>query len=199
MTRPPILHLPRNIVLVGFMGSGKSTVGRALAERLRWPLIDTDHSIVQEAGGRSIASVFLEEGESGFRDRESDAVQSVCARSGQVIATGGGTAVRSENVFALRSAGVIVWLTARPDVVVARTRRAARTRPMLGSFPGDEPVEDNVILERVLSLLAERAPHYQAASDIVVDTSDRPPVAIAAEIHRKAERWEPHQREAPRR
>jgi len=174
--------LPRNIALIGFMGSGKSTVGRSLARRLGWRFVDTD-AVIERAAGRSIPDVFRQEGEAAFREREADAVASVGAGEGQVIAAGGGAVLRRENADALRNAGLVVWLTARADVVVARTERRVSDRPLLAAKTGND------LLTHILTLLGERGPAYQSAAHLVVDTSDRAPDAIATEIVRKAQKW----------
>ena len=177
--------LPRNIGLIGFMGSGKTTVGRALSEQLGWAFTDTDAWISERAQGRSVADLFAADGEAGFRRLEADALRAVCAGDAQVIATGGGAVLHANNVAALRRACLVIWLTARPDVVVARTRAAAPLRPLLADHAGS----DHALLTHILRLLGERGPLYQAAAHLIVDTSDREPSAIAAEIRRKAARW----------
>jgi shikimate kinase len=179
-------HLPRNIALVGFMGCGKTTVGRLLAERLGWRFVDTDALLVERAGGvRDIPAIFAEEGEAAFREREAAAVREACAGERGVIATGGGAVLRSKNADSLRNSGLVVWLTARPDVVVARTQRTAAARPLLAK---DAACPEDLLV-RVLTLLGERAHHYKAAAHVVVDTSDRPPRSVVEEIIRKAERY----------
>ena len=174
---------PQNIVLIGFMGSGKTTVGRALARRRGWRFVDTDERI-RRAAGRDVPALFAEEGEAAFREREAEIVREVAAGQRQVIATGGGAVLRPENVSALRESGLVVWLTARPEVVVARTQHRAADRPLLAGGGGD-------LLAHVLRMLGERGPLYQAAAHVIVDTSDRVPSAIAAEIERRAERPTP--------
>src|ERR1700712_5221978 len=100
-----------NIVLIGYRGSGKSSIGRFLAERTCREFIDTDHVIVQQAGC-TIREIFEREGETGFRSRESAAIQQACSRENIVIAAGGGAILRPENVAALRTNGRILWLKA---------------------------------------------------------------------------------------
>lgn len=178
-------NLPPNITLVGFMGSGKTTVGRLLARRLGWSFVDTDE-IVARASGKSIPEVFAEEGEEGFRDRETQAILGVAAGEKQVIATGGGAVLRAENGAALRAAGPVIWLTVRPEVVVARTARRAAERPLLARA-SEEGNGD--LLAHILRMLGERGPKYQAVAHLVVDASDRAPHAVAAEIERRAGRW----------
>lgn len=161
---------PRNVVLVGFMGAGKTAVGRALAERLGFELYDTDEMVVAEAG-RSIAEVFAREGEQGFREREADAVLRACAGTGRVIACGGGAVLNLRNYGVLRGAGTVVYLRAAPDTLRERVGDG-RDRPMLAGDTG----------RRFDALLAERAPVYESAADLLVDTDDRTPAEIAAEI-----------------
>lgn len=172
----------RNIALVGFMGSGKTTVGRILADRLGWTFVDTDAEIERIAGSE-IPVLFQTEGETAFRDRESSVVRAVCAGEGQVISTGGGVVLRPENVAVLRDAAHVVWLTARPDVIVARVGGRAQTRPVLARGAND-------LLTHVLTLLGERGPCYQSAAHRIVDTSDRSPSSVVGEIIRKWEREE---------
>jgi shikimate kinase len=150
-----------NIVLVGFMGTGKSAVGAALAARLGWELVDTD-TLVAAAAGCAIAAVFAYEGEAAFRERESAAVAEATARDRAVIATGGGVLGRDENVRRLKATGTLVCLTARPEVILARTA-PWEDRPLLAGAADPRG--------RVEALLAARAPRY-ALADLTVDTSD---------------------------
>jgi shikimate kinase len=173
---------PQNIILIGFMGSGKSTVGRVLRRLLgeEWRYIDTDKRLV-EVMGKTIPEIFETEGEIAFRDRESQIVLGVTMGQNQVIATGGGVVLREENIAAIRSSGIVVWLTARPEVIVERTGRKPGKRPLIAKAGED-------VLAYVLGMLGERGPLYQKAAHIIVDASDRGPEAIAREILRKAER-----------
>lgn len=173
--------MPPNIVLVGFMGTGKSTIGRALARRLEWRFVDTDQ-VIERVAGASIPTLFLQEGEQAFRDRETTAILGISAGERQVIATGGGAVLREDNVAALRGAGVVVLLTAQPEVILERVSRRPEQRPILN---GDEPP-----LTRILRLLGERGPSYQRAAHAIVDTSERSPNAIVDELVRLAERWQ---------
>ncbi len=160
------------------MGSGKSTVGRLVAELLGWKLVDTDALIVRLAGCSIPEQFAAEGGEAAFRDRESQIVLGITAGQNQVIATGGGAPLREENAAALRGAGRVVWLTARPDIVVKRTAHRQGARPLLAGAD-EEP------LTRVLRMMGERSPVYQRLAELVVDTSDRPPMAVAREIVRR--------------
>ncbi|MGQ9525428.1 MAG: shikimate kinase [Armatimonadota bacterium] len=151
----------RNLVLVGFMGTGKSEIGRAVAERVGRPFMDTD-AIVEARDGRPISLIFEESGEEYFRDLESAAVAEAASQTGVVIATGGGALGRSKNVEALKATGVLVCLTARPEVIIHRVRGQGVDRPLLRC--GDP-------LGRIRSLLAARAEDY-AKAHAQVDTSD---------------------------
>ncbi len=184
MTLNPSQTLLRNVVLVGFMGSGKTTVGRALAALTGWALADTDDEIVQNANGATIPELFARHGEAAFRDREAHAVQTVCTRENQIIATGGGAILRPENVEALQNAGRVVWLTARPEVVVLRVQAARHERPILATGANTDGGETS-LLTHVLTLLGQRGPLYQAAAHLIVDSSDKAPDVLARHIARK--------------
>jgi shikimate kinase len=170
--------MPHNIVLIGFMGSGKSTVGKLIAELLGWTLVDTDALVVRLAGCSIPEQFAAENGEAAFRERESQIVLGISAGEHQVIATGGGVPLREDNAAALRGAGKVVWLTARPEIVVRRTASRRIARPLLDTAE-EEP------LTRVLRMMGERGPIYQRVAELVVDTSDRPPIAVAREIIRR--------------
>lgn len=154
----------RNIVLTGFMGTGKSTVGELLAERLNRPFVDTD-SVIEQRFGMTIPAIFQAEGEAGFRRRESIVVQSLAEVHGQVIATGGGTLLEPTNRRLLESTGVVVCLVARPDVIERR----------LGDGEG-RPLAPNW-----RALLDERHSVYDSLPHHV-DTSDREPGQVAEEV-----------------
>ncbi len=153
---------PKNIVLIGFMGSGKSTVGRELQHRLGYPLVDMDQVIEQRAG-KSIAAIFAAEGEAAFRDRESALLQELNDPSAvrRIISTGGGVIGRDLNRAMLRHLGYVVWLHAPLAVIVERTGRN-RDRPLLHT---EDPVA------RIEALLALRKPLYAETAHLQVDTS----------------------------
>src|SRR5437762_1116219 len=115
------MSYPANIVLVGFMGTGLSVVGKRLAAQLGYQFVDTDEQIVA-AAGRPIPELFQDEGEAGFRERETALLKSLAAAHGTVIATGGGALGRPENLTILRELGPLVCLAARPEIILSRTQ-----------------------------------------------------------------------------
>lgn len=157
----------RNLVLVGMMGVGKSTVGAILAERLARPLVETD-ALVEGEAGRRISEIFAEEGEAGFRERERRAVKGAASRGGQVVSAGGGAVLDDRNVAELRRHGVLVLLDAPADVLATRLETAS-DRPLLD----DEPPR------RLHALLDERAPAYREVADHTVDATAGPEAVVA--------------------
>jgi shikimate kinase/3-dehydroquinate synthase len=162
-----------NIVLAGFMATGKTTVGSAVAASLGWEFVDTD-GLIQQAAGRSIPEIFARETEAGFRAREREAVALAAAREHVVIAVGGGALLDVVNRNALEVGGLLICLDADESVILQRlvTKETTSSRPLLA---GDDPAS------RVRALLAARGPHY-ATLPLHVDTSGRPVEDIAAEI-----------------
>jgi shikimate kinase len=151
----------RNIVLTGFMATGKSSVGRQLALRLEYDFVDVDCLIEAEAH-MSIPEIFTSQGEAAFRELEARMVERAAARIGCVIATGGGAIVDPRNFESLSRSGIIVTLTADPDTILSRIGTGT-DRPML---KGGER------RERIQNLLAARASTY-AKAHLTVDTSRR--------------------------
>lgn len=157
-----ILPRSENIVLIGLMGSGKSTVGRLVAQMLGFHFADTDHMIMEEAGC-SIPDIFAREGEAGFRLRESAALRSLLGRRHCVIATGGGIVTQGRNGPLLRHLGFITWLEADPRLLARRTA-GNNDRPLLR---GEEPP-----LQKLERLLAERKPLYKELADLRIQTDE---------------------------
>ena len=160
-----------NLILVGFMGVGKSSVGRRLSHLLGRPFVDADEWI-EELAGRDIPSIFSEEGEAAFRDYETKVARRIASRRGLVVATGGGMLGRAENVRLLRSTGTLICLTADPERILERTRPWS-SRPLLAG--AENP------LQTVRALLAQRASQYNQA-ELSVDTTDRTIEEVAEEL-----------------
>jgi shikimate kinase len=164
------------LVLTGFMASGKSAVGRALAARLGRRFIDSDHEIIVRAG-KPIARIFAEDGEAAFRALEREVIAALAAApEPAVIATGGGALVDNANYEALSRAATIICLAARPEVLARRVSASNVARPKL--MEGNLPLE-----ERIAQLMEQRREAY-ARADITVDTSDLSVSAAAARVLR---------------
>ena len=148
----------KNIVLIGFMGTGKTTIATQLANKLRLRYISTD-SLIEKRENRTINEIFTKEGEDYFRDVESDVIREVSSQEGLVIDTGGGVVMREENLTNLKSTGVVICLTADEEAIMARTKKY-KHRPLLN-------VEDPKL--KIRSLLAKRTPLY-AKCDHSIDT-----------------------------
>lgn len=161
------------IFLIGFMASGKTTVGRLLAERLDWTFVDLD-KVIEDGAGRTVAEIFALEGEAGFRKRETDALQEVAKRRTVVVATGGGAPCREENIEAMLAAGRVFWLDVPPEEAVRRAGKASG-RPLLDGAA--DPVE------AARKLLDRRLPFYRRAHAGVV-TIDQSPSEIVNELLR---------------
>lgn len=164
----------RSIALIGFMGTGKTTVGKRLARRLGYQFVDSDSEIEHRAGV-PVRTIFQEQGEAAFRSLESDTIAALVTQPNQVISTGGGTILQTKNADLLRANCLVVWLTASPGVILKRVGNA-ETRPLLANAA--DP------LARIRQLLDARSRLYQAAAHLRVDTTHRKPEAIVDEIVR---------------
>jgi shikimate kinase len=153
----------KQLVLIGLMGAGKTTVGHACADKLGRDFVDPDDIVIKLAGGMTVDEIFATGGEPHFRALEKQAVTDVCASTAPlVIACGGGTVLDAENRKRLQRAGTIVWLQAPVEVLAARVGDGA-TRPLLRDDPAGA----------LTRLAALREVAYDAAADVTVDTSDR--------------------------
>lgn len=165
-----------HIYLMGYRGSGKSSVGRRLAERLGLPVVDTD-TLVESEASQSIRDIFLAEGEAGFRQRETTAVaRAAAASTPTVIALGGGAILRPENQRIIGSTGRVVWLRGSPASLLARIQAdqtTAERRPALS------PLSD---YDEIVEILAAREPIYRQLANLTVDTDGRTPDELVAEI-----------------
>ncbi|CAN5789270.1 shikimate kinase AroK [soil metagenome] len=171
---------PPGLALIGYRGSGKSTVGRLLADRLGRPFVDADKEIEARAG-RSIASIFANQGEAAFRDLEAAVLLDLIGRTdGAVLATGGGVILRESNREALRRYGFVAWLTADPETLVKR----------LGSDPAGRPaLTSSGLLGEINEVLESRSPLYRAVADLSVDTSKDHPAEVAEAVLVAWKQW----------
>ncbi len=159
------------IFLIGFMASGKTTVGRLLAERLEWAFVDLD-KLIEDGAGKTVADIFAAEGEAGFRKRETEAVRGVAKRREVVVATGGGAPCREENVEAMLTEGRVFWLDVSPEEAVRRAGSASG-RPLL-----DREADP---LAAARKLLDARRPFYKRAH-AGVETDGRTPKEIVDDL-----------------
>jgi shikimate kinase len=162
---------PGNIFLVGMMGAGKTTVGKALARRLGCDFVDCDREIVERTGV-PIATIFEIEGEAGFRSRETAVLAELAMRQNAVIATGGGAILAEENRRVMREHGTVVYLRAALDHLHERTRRS-NTRPLLAT--GDRRAT-------LASLLEVRDPLYRDAAHLVIESGSPSAASLAGRI-----------------
>lgn len=149
-----------NVALIGFMGAGKSAVGRALASRKNRTFVETD-SLVEQRAGMSIGDIFSRFGEEWFRELESEIISRVTQMTDAVISCGGGAVLREQNVAALKESSIVVFLDVAPETVLQRIGSGSRIRPLL-----DEPDRES----RVRQLIVIRQPLYLSSADIVVQT-----------------------------
>ncbi len=160
----------RNLALIGFMGAGKSCVGRLAAERLHFDFLDTDESIEAQVG-KSITSIFAQEGEPAFREYERQIVLQLNQRKGTVIATGGGLPVNPLNLADLKAHALVVYLWASPQSLWERVRRQ-RHRPLL---------QDPDPLANIQRLLSARDPFYRQA-DVLVNSERRSVMEVTQQV-----------------
>jgi shikimate kinase len=164
------------VFLIGYRGTGKTTVARELASRLGYESVDAD-DIVEEAVGLSIAEIFAKSGEAGFRELESQAIEALVGKRRIVIGLGGGAVLRDDNRQAIRGAGgAVVWLTASVPTILARLEADTATvsrRPNLTKSGGHEEVE---------ALLAARTPLYHECATLIVDTEGKSAADVAEQI-----------------
>lgn len=162
-----------NIVLIGFMGCGKSTLARILSQKLGWPAISTD-AAVESKEGKKIADIFKDSGEERFRRLEHEAVLEVANKKGVIVDCGGGVVLNPKNIEVLKKAGTMVFLSCDADVIYKRVKIQPK-RPLL-----DVPDP----LAKIKQLLKERQPYYQQA-DLTLDTSDGDLARVAQELMQK--------------
>lgn len=167
-------HKKKNIILIGFMGSGKTSVGIKLSYRLKYPFCDTDRQI-ERMQGKSISEIFASKGEAYFRQMETDCIKKLISDNAggtYIFSTGGGTPVKEENRELLKQLGMVVYLKVSADVVYNRLKGDTK-RPLLQT---DNPKA------RIEELLKMRQDAYESAADIVIDTDGKNLNDIVEEI-----------------
>lgn len=164
-----------NLALIGYRGTGKSHVARLLAEQLNWPMVDADIYVEQQAG-KTIAEIFSENGESGFRDLESRALEELTHDSRQILSLGGGVVLREDNRKRIADHCFTVWLTASPSEIVRRLSRDASTEARRPSLTGKSTCDE------VEEVLTARLPLYQQCADITIDTAGLTPDQVTQSV-----------------
>ena len=165
----------QNMILIGFMGAGKTSVGEELAGRFGKTLIDTDR-MIEERAGMSISDIFAVQGEEAFRRLETEVLEQLISEaSGEMISVGGGLPLREENRKLLKKLGTIIYLRVRPETVLARLK-GDTTRPLLQGVD---------VEEKVNSLLSKRGPIYEMAADRIISVDGRSVEQIADAIIEK--------------
>ena len=159
-----------NLALVGFMGTGKSSVGRLLADELQFSFVDTDH-LIEGRVGLSISAIFANQGEAVFRRLEADVVQEFTTERDLVISTGGGLVINPDNMASLKTHALVVCLWAAPETIFERIRTQTH-RPLLQT---EDP------LGKIREMLAVRAPFYRQA-DVLIHTEMRPPRDVVQQV-----------------
>lgn len=160
-----------NIFLIGFMGTGKTTVCRKLNKLLSLSEMDIDHEIeIQQ--GMAIKDIFEKQGEGGFRNLESAVIHELTHKTNYVVSCGGGVVLRPENIVNMKKSGIVVLLRATPETIFERVKHG-KSRPLL---------EGHMDVDYIAQLIKNREKAYEAAADIKVDTDGKPPQVIAEEI-----------------
>ncbi len=164
--------MKNNIILIGFMGSGKTTIGNRLSHEMNRPMLDTD-SLIEEKQGRGITEMFAAEGEAFFRQLETECLQELLTgENAQIIATGGGLPMKEENRPLLKQLGTVVYLKVTAGEVVQRLA-GDTTRPLL---------QGNDFVEKTTALLEKREAVYEETADIVIDTTGKDKNRIVHEV-----------------
>lgn len=164
----------RNIFLIGFMGSGKSTIAAALSEMYEIETVEMD-SLIAEREGISISEIFARFGEEYFRGLETNLLKELQVKQNAVVSCGGGTPMREENVAAMKQNGTVVLLTASPDTIYQRVKNS-HDRPLL---------ENNKNIPYIAGLMERRREKYEAAADIIMETDGKDRLTVCKELVQK--------------
>ncbi len=166
-----------NIILIGFRGTGKTTVGKLLANRLKRDFVDTD-VYIEKGIGKTIQEIFEKEGEKGFRNIEAEAIEKISKMENMVIAAGGGVVLKSENIKNLKNNGCLILLEATPEVIYNRLIQDEKTAQQRPSLTKKNPYEE------IKHLIVQRQQFYEDAADYKIDTSNITCEEIVEEIDR---------------
>ena len=164
--------MANNIVLIGFMGTGKSAISKGLNKKYGLDIIDTD-ALIEKREGRKISKIFEENGEEYFRNLETELLKELASSDNLVISCGGGMALRDENAALMKEAGTVFLLSATPETIYHRVK-GNNNRPLL---------RGHMNVEYIGELLEKRLPKYEAAADVVIDVNYRSVDDICKEIY----------------
>ena len=170
----------KNIFLIGFMGAGKSTIARAIKQKLGYPVVEMDERIVKEQG-MPISKIFETYGELYFRELETKLIQSLNQQEPTIVSCGGGVAMRQENVDCMRDGGSVVFLTATPQTIYERVKNST-DRPLLNGHMNVAYISELMEVRRPKYNQPHSCPKYEAAADILVATDGKTKEEIAEEI-----------------
>ena len=170
-----------NIFIIGYRCTGKTTVGRALAERLGMEFIDADDYLVGKAG-KTIKRIFAVDGEKAFRDLEEQCLAEIAGRDNQVVAAGGGAVLRQSNVNCMKRSGTVVLLEADADTIYRRITGDPKTDAQRPSLTGKSQFDE------IVHLLEYRKPFYDCAADLTLDSSKLTPSELVDSIVQQAKR-----------
>ncbi len=160
--------MPKKIILIGYRATGKSTVGRLLAEKFGLPFLDLDQYLVRKMG-RSIREVVAEKGWEYFRAREKEALLEMAGRSPMVLACGGGAVLHEKEFISLKKGALVVWLSAQPETIAKRLAKDSSTRENRPSLTGKD------VLEEIKEVLISRLPLYRKFADLIIETDQQSP------------------------
>ncbi len=172
-----MIRRPDHLFLCGFSGSGKTETGRYLAQMLGWTFLDTDET-VEKRTGKTISTIFAEEGEGHFRMIEFEVIQDAVNQAPAVIALGGGALVAAQNRRLIQGKGMMIFLQACPEMLYERLKKGP-ARPLLGSY--NENMDSANMIGRINLLLKTRSQQYME-SDLTVATDGKTPYQVAREI-----------------
>ena len=164
----------KNIFLIGYMGTGKSSVAKFLSNKWGWNVLEMDEMLVQQEG-MSISDIFKTYGEEYFRDAESNLIQEICMQEDKVVSCGGGVVLRSQNVEMMKQGGTIVLLAASPETILERVKDDT-TRPLL---------QGNMTIAFLSEMMEKRREKYEKAADVMVQTDGKQIAEICKEIIEK--------------
>ena len=162
-------------MFIGFRATGKTTIGKLVAQTLGYLFLDTD-VLIENRTGRTIAEIVEQEGWTGFRKREKEIIKELGFKQNLVIAVGGGAVLDEENVIYLKKNGIIIWLKAQPETILKRLIKDKKTVSQRPSLTGKSP------LEEINEVLNQRLAIYQKVADKMIDTEGKTPQEIAKEI-----------------